>query len=91
LASGLALRSHHRIIIEEILFRGAAFSVLYVTAASIKELLGVRLAIAIVLSSLPFAVAHTRTIGISWLAFFVMGTLYELLRWRSNSTDAGRF
>ena len=75
-------------IIEEILFRGAAFSVIYVTAASIKGLLGLRLAIAIVLSSLLFAVAHTRTIGIPWLVFFGMGTLYALLRWRSNSTAA---
>src|SRR6202030_229027 len=53
-------------IIEEILFRGAAFSVIYVTAASIKGLLILRLAIAIVLSSLLFAVAHTRTLGIPW-------------------------
>src|SRR6202008_1596213 len=75
-------------IIEEILFRGAAFSVIYVTAASIKGLLGLRLAIAIVLSSLLFAVAHTRTMGIPWVVFFGMGTLYALLRWRSNSTAA---
>jgi membrane protease YdiL (CAAX protease family) len=73
-------------IIEEILFRGAAFSVIYVTAGSIKWLLGLRLAIAIVLSSLLFAAAHTRTMGIPWLVFFVMGALYVLLRWRSNST-----
>jgi Type II CAAX prenyl endopeptidase Rce1-like len=75
-------------IIEEILFRGAAFSVIYVTAASIKGFLRLRLAIAIVLSSLLFALAHTRTMGISWLVFFGMGTLYALLRWRSNSTAA---
>jgi membrane protease YdiL (CAAX protease family) len=75
-------------IIEEILFRGAAFSVIYVTAASIKGLLGLRLAIAIVLSSLLFAVAHTRTMGIPWVVFFGMGTLYALMRWRSNSTAA---
>jgi membrane protease YdiL (CAAX protease family) len=73
-------------IIEEILFRGAAFSVIYVTAASIKGLLILRLAI--VLSSLFFAMAHTRTMGIPWLVFFAMGTLYPLLRWRSNSTAA---
>jgi membrane protease YdiL (CAAX protease family) len=73
-------------IIEEILFRGAAFSVIYVTAASIKGLLILRLAIAIVFSSLLFAVAHTRTMGIPWLVFFGMGTLYTLLRGRSNST-----
>jgi Type II CAAX prenyl endopeptidase Rce1-like len=54
-------------IIEEILFRGAAFSVIYVTAASIKGLLRLRLTIAIVLSSLLFALAHTRTMGIPWL------------------------
>jgi membrane protease YdiL (CAAX protease family) len=73
-------------IIEEILFRGAAFSVIYVSAGSIKGLLGLRLAIAIVLSSLLFAVAHMRTMGIPWVVFFGMGTLYALLRWRSNST-----
>jgi membrane protease YdiL (CAAX protease family) len=75
-------------IIEEILFRGAAFSVIYVTAASIKWLLRLRLAIAIVLSSLLFALAHTRTMGIPWLVFFAMGTLYALLRWQSNSTGS---
>jgi membrane protease YdiL (CAAX protease family) len=76
-------------IIEEILFRGAAFSVIYVIAASIKALLRPRLAIAIVLlSSLLFAVAHTRTIGISWLVFFGMGALYALLPCQSNSTAA---
>jgi membrane protease YdiL (CAAX protease family) len=75
-------------IIKEILFRGAAFSVIYVTAASIKGLLGLRLAIAIVLSSLLFAVAHTRTMGMPWVVFFAMGALYALLRWRSNSTGA---
>jgi membrane protease YdiL (CAAX protease family) len=75
-------------IIEEILFRGAAFSVIYVTAGSIKGPLGQRLAIAIVLSSLLFAVAHTRTMRIPWFVFFGMGTLYALLRSRSNSTAA---
>lgn len=54
-------------IIEEIVFRGAAFSVIYVTAASLKGLLGLRLAVAIVLSSLLFAVAHTRALGLPWL------------------------
>jgi membrane protease YdiL (CAAX protease family) len=73
-------------IIEEILFRGAAFSVIYVTAASIKGLLRLRLVAAIAISSLLFALAHTRTMGIPWLVFFAMGTLYALLRWRSNST-----
>jgi membrane protease YdiL (CAAX protease family) len=73
-------------IIEEILFRGAAFSVVYVTAGSIKGLLRLRLVIAIVLSSLLFALAHTRSMGIPWIMFFAMGTLYALLRWRSNST-----
>jgi membrane protease YdiL (CAAX protease family) len=63
-------------------------SPIYVTAASIKGLVGVRLAIAMAISSLLFALAHTRTMGISWLVFFGMGTLYALLRWRSNSTAA---
>jgi membrane protease YdiL (CAAX protease family) len=62
-----------------------------VTAASIKGFLRLRLAIAIVLSSLLFAVAHTRTMGIPWLVFFGMGTSYAFLRWRSNSTAAAAF
>jgi membrane protease YdiL (CAAX protease family) len=73
-------------IIEEILFRGAAFSVIYLTAVSIKGLLGLRLVAAIAISSLLFALAHTRRMGIPWIMFFAMGTLYALLRWRSNST-----
>ena len=60
-------------IIEETLFRGAAFSVIYVTAASIKGLLRLRLTIAIVLSSRLFALAHTRTMRIPWLVFFANG------------------
>ncbi|HEV3151226.1 MAG TPA: CPBP family intramembrane glutamic endopeptidase, partial [Acidobacteriaceae bacterium] len=75
-------------IVEEILFRGATFSVIYLTAVSINWPLRPQLAIAIVFSSLLFAVAHTRTMGIPWLVFFAMGTLYAVLRWRSNSTAA---
>jgi membrane protease YdiL (CAAX protease family) len=59
-----------------------------VTAASIKRFLRLRLAIAVILSSLLFAVAHTRPMGIPWLVFFGMGALYALLRWQSNSTAA---
>jgi membrane protease YdiL (CAAX protease family) len=41
--------------------------------------------IAIVLSSLLFAVAHTKAMGIPWLVFFGMGMLYALLRRQSTS------
>jgi membrane protease YdiL (CAAX protease family) len=75
-------------ILEEILFRGAAFSVIYVTASSIQRLAKARIALAIVLSSLLFAIAHTTKIGAPWLVFFGMGVLYALFRWQSNSTAA---
>jgi membrane protease YdiL (CAAX protease family) len=73
-------------ILEEIFFRGAAFSVIYVTASSVKSLARLRITLAIIGSSLLFAFAHTTIIGIPWQVFFGMGTLYALLRWRSNST-----
>jgi membrane protease YdiL (CAAX protease family) len=73
-------------IVEEVVFRGAAFSVIYVTASSISGLAQWRIALSVTVSSLLFAFAHTTIIGIPWLVFFGMGTLYALLRWRSNST-----
>jgi membrane protease YdiL (CAAX protease family) len=75
-------------IVEEVIFRGAAFSVIYATASSIGGLANSRIALSIAVSSLLFALAHTTLIGIPWLVFFGMGMLYALLRWRSNSTAA---
>jgi membrane protease YdiL (CAAX protease family) len=75
-------------IVEEVIFRGAAFSVIYVTASSIGGLANSRIALSIAVSSLLFALAHTTLIGIPWVVFFGMGMLYALLRWRSNSTAA---
>ena len=75
-------------IIEEIVFRGAAFSVIYVTACSSKLLLRWRIGLAVVLTSLLFVWCHTRSIGIPWIVIFSMGIAYALLRWRSNSTAA---
>jgi membrane protease YdiL (CAAX protease family) len=75
-------------IVEEVIFRGAAFSVIYVTASSIGGLANSRIALSIAVSSLLFALAHTTLIGIQWIVFFGMGMLYALLRWRSNSTAA---
>jgi membrane protease YdiL (CAAX protease family) len=75
-------------IVEEVIFRGAAFSVIYVTASSIGGLANSRIALSIAVSSLLFALAHTTLIGIPWIVFFGMGMLYALLRWRSNSTAA---
>jgi membrane protease YdiL (CAAX protease family) len=73
-------------IIEEIVFRGAAFfSVIYVTACSSKLLLRWRIGLAVVLTSLLFVWCHTRSIGIPWIVIFSMGIAYALLRWRSNS------
>jgi membrane protease YdiL (CAAX protease family) len=72
-------------ILEELLFRGAAFSVIYVTASSGKSLARLRITLAIIGSSLLFALAHTKT-GIPLFLFFGTGTLYAMMRWRSNST-----
>jgi membrane protease YdiL (CAAX protease family) len=73
-------------ILEEVFFRGAAFSVIYVTASSVKSLARLRITLAIIGSSLLFALAHTNTVGIPLLLFFGTGTLYAMMRWRSNST-----
>jgi membrane protease YdiL (CAAX protease family) len=73
-------------ILEELLFRGAAFSVIYVTTSSVKSLTRLRISLAIIGSSLLFALAHTKTIGIPLVLFFGTGTLYAMMRWRSNST-----
>jgi membrane protease YdiL (CAAX protease family) len=67
-------------IVEELVFRGAAFSVIYVTASSISGLAQWRITLSVTVSSLLFAFAHTTIIGIPWLVFFGMGTLYALLR-----------
>jgi membrane protease YdiL (CAAX protease family) len=72
-------------IIEEPIFRGAAFSVIYVTACSSRVLSHWRIGLSIVVSSLLFVWCHTRAIGISWMVIFLMGVVYALLRWRSNS------
>jgi membrane protease YdiL (CAAX protease family) len=73
-------------IIEEAIYRGAAFSVINVTACSVAGLAKLRIALAIALSSLLFAWSHTRTMGLPWLLIFAMGIAYALMRWRSNST-----
>jgi len=75
-------------ILEEVFFRGAAFSVIYVTASSVKSLARFRITLAIIGSCLLFAVAHTNTVGIPLFLFFGTGTLYAMMRWRSNSTAA---
>ena len=73
-------------ILEELIFRGAAFSLIYVTACSVKSLARLQIALAIIGSSLLFALAHTNTVGIPLFLFFGTGTLYAMMRWRSNST-----
>jgi membrane protease YdiL (CAAX protease family) len=73
-------------ILEELLFRGAVFSVIYVTASSVKSLARLRITLTIIGSSLLFALAHTNTVGIPLFLFLGTGTLYAMLRWRSNST-----
>jgi membrane protease YdiL (CAAX protease family) len=73
-------------ILEELIFRGAAFSVIYVTASSVKSLGRLRITLAIIGSSLLFGLAHTKTVGIPLFLFFGTGSLYAMMRWRSNST-----
>jgi membrane protease YdiL (CAAX protease family) len=73
-------------IIEEVIFRGATFSVIYVTACSSRLLAHWRIGLSIVVSSLLFVWCHTRAIGVPWIVIFLMGVAYALVRWRSNST-----
>lgn len=73
-------------LIEEVFFRGAAFSVVYVTTCSAKILTHWRIGISVLVTSLLFVWSHTRTIGIPWIMIFSMGIGYALMRWRSNST-----
>jgi membrane protease YdiL (CAAX protease family) len=73
-------------IIEELIYRGAAFSVIYITACSVAGLAKLRIALPIALSSLLFAWSHTTAMGLPWLLIFAMGLVYALMRWRSNST-----
>jgi membrane protease YdiL (CAAX protease family) len=73
-------------ILEELLFRGVTFSVIYVTACPVQNRARLQIALAIVGSSLLFALAHTNTVGIPLLLFFGTGSLYAMMRWRSNST-----
>jgi membrane protease YdiL (CAAX protease family) len=75
-------------IIEEMIYRGAAFSVVYVTACSFNTLAHWQIALPVSLSSLFFAWSHTRIIGLPWLLVLMMGIGYALVRWRSNSTAA---
>jgi membrane protease YdiL (CAAX protease family) len=50
-------------IIEEVIYRGAAFSVIYLSACSMAGLAKLRIALAIALSSLLFAWSHTSAMG----------------------------
>jgi membrane protease YdiL (CAAX protease family) len=56
-------------ILEEVFFRGAAFSVIYVTASSVKSLARLRITLAIIGSSLLFALAHTNAVEIRLFLF----------------------
>jgi membrane protease YdiL (CAAX protease family) len=73
-------------IIEESIYRGAGFSVTYITACSVKGLAKLRIVLPIALTSLLFAWSHTRAMSLPWLLIFAMSVVYALLRWRSNST-----
>jgi membrane protease YdiL (CAAX protease family) len=73
-------------IIEELIYRGAAFSVIYISACSVAGLAKLRIALPIAVSSLLFTWSHTWIMGLPWLLIFAMGVVYALMRWRSKST-----
>jgi hypothetical protein len=50
-------------IIEEVIYGGVAFSVIYVTACSMESMRKLRITLPIALTSLLFACSHTRTMG----------------------------
>ena len=84
-ADATVVRCFHGPIIEEVIFRGAAFSVIYMTACSSRVLAHCRIGLSIVGSSLLFVLCHGRASGVPWMVIFLMGNAYALLRWRSNS------
>ena len=73
-------------ILEEIIYRGAGFSVIYIVACSLRFAMHWRIVVAIIGTSLLFAVSHTLVVGIPWLIILMMGLSYGLMRWRSNSS-----
>jgi membrane protease YdiL (CAAX protease family) len=73
-------------ILEEVIYRGAAFSMVYVTACSTESMRKLRIALPIALTSVLFAWSHTTTMELTWLALLGMGVVYALVRWQSNST-----
>jgi membrane protease YdiL (CAAX protease family) len=73
-------------ILEEIIYRGAGFSLIYVLACSLRFAMHWRIALTIIVTSLLFVISHTGVSGISWLIILTMGLSYGLMRWRSNST-----
>jgi len=73
-------------ILEEIIYRGAGFSVIYAMACSLRLAMHWRIALAVIVTSLLFVVSHTLVVGIPWLIILMMGLSYGLMRWRSNST-----
>lgn len=75
-------------IVEEMLYRGAAFSAIYVIAGSSKWLAPAKIAFSIFLSALLFALSHGFDLSLRILLIFGMGLAYGTLRWRSNSTGA---
>jgi membrane protease YdiL (CAAX protease family) len=75
-------------IVEEMVYRGAAFSAIYVTAGSSKWLTSARIVVSIFVSALLFALSHGLHLSLRTLLIFGMGLGYGTLRWRSNSTAA---
>ena len=68
-------------IIEEVIYRRASFSVIYVTACSMETMRKLRTALPIALTSLLFAWSH-RDRGANWLVLLGMGVVYALVRWQ---------
>ncbi len=75
-------------IVEEILYRGLAFSGVYVLACSFKVAGTWRFIITIVATAVVFAGSHRTSGALPFFLIFGMGLGYGLMRWRARSTAA---
>ena len=73
-------------ILEEVLYRGAAFSAVYVTACSLRAAMHWRIVLTTAVTSLLFVLSHSLIVGVPWFTILAMGGAYGIMRWRSNST-----
>ena len=72
-------------LFEEVLFRGALFSVIYVVAGGFRLSGKFRIILPIALSAILFAFSHSAATLLPQLLILAMGACYGFVRWRSNS------